>query len=203
MCLHLVSLVTIFVLPKIIKGEQHSSSQKLTKKSSSTIENQVKQTDSDLVSSSNDLSPPNNFMKNTIHNNFLEKNISIKTKLINDKTDTDDNFIDKNANNHEQNFKEYKISSRKNSFDANCNPSDSNLSHIIKEKIEIETRNIEELFDKTVNGIVELKDDLMRMNENQDLFIIGDGLRKRAHTDISGVDTFLKKEIEAINAAVF
>ncbi|XP_062540622.1 lysophospholipid acyltransferase 6 isoform X1 [Armigeres subalbatus] len=87
-----------------------------------------------------------------------------------------------------------------------------NLSNIIKEKIEQETRNIEELIDKTVTGIVELKDDLMRMNENNEIFISAETLRKRQqnkaeihsgadHTG-GGVDAFLKKEIDALNAAV-
>lgn len=96
-----------------------------------------------------------------------------------------------------------------------------NLSQKLKEKIDIETRNIEEFIDKTVTGIVELKDEIMRMNENEShLFIPAEGLRKRntnidnvnsssSNTVISssnnktdGVDAFLKKEIDAINAAV-
>lgn len=80
-----------------------------------------------------------------------------------------------------------------------------NLSHKIKEKIDIETRNIEEFIDKTVTGIVELKDDLMRMSERDKVFIPADGgiLRKRGNVDKpDGVDAFLKKEIDALNAAV-
>lgn len=99
-----------------------------------------------------------------------------------------------------------------------------NLSNLITQKIEL--RNIEELFDKTVSGIVELKDDLMRMNGpegyNGGQVTTPDGLRKRGGivngtdvdgtingTDVNetnggggGVDAFLKKEIDAINAAV-
>lgn len=88
---------------------------------------------------------------------------------------------------------------------------DRNLSYLIKKNIEIETRNIEELFDKTVTGIVELKDDLMRINDNE-LFLSSSNeeerLRKRNNnknittTNDIGVDKFLKKEIEALNAAV-
>lgn len=88
-----------------------------------------------------------------------------------------------------------------------------NLSNLIKEKFEQETRNIEELIDKTVTGIVELKDDLMRMNENNEIFISAESLRKRQQTKGEnhsgsdhgvggGVDAFLKKEIDALNAAV-
>lgn len=78
-----------------------------------------------------------------------------------------------------------------------------NLSNMLKGKIE--AANIEGLIDKTVNGIVELKDDLMRMNEPE---IYGptsvENLRKRNNSSIksssgeTSVDTFLKKEIDAI-----
>lgn len=83
-----------------------------------------------------------------------------------------------------------------------------NLSNLLKEKIE--AANIEGLIDKTVSGIVELKDDLMRMNEPE---VYGpttaESLRKRNITNIdiddikgssesTGVDNFLKKEIDAI-----
>lgn len=75
-----------------------------------------------------------------------------------------------------------------------------NLSNLLMERIE--AANIEGLIDKTVSGIVELKDDLMRMNEPE-------GLRKRTFTAgeasvakaTDGVDAFLKKEIDAIKEA--
>lgn len=85
------------------------------------------------------------------------------------------------------------------------------LSNRLMEKIE--AANIEGLIDKTVSGFVELKDDLMRMNEPE---VYGgsavDGLRKRnmAGGDYElagttkaadGVDKFLKKEIHAIKEA--
>ncbi|XP_058125230.1 lysophospholipid acyltransferase 6 [Anopheles ziemanni] len=82
----------------------------------------------------------------------------------------------------------------------------------IKEKLEQETRNIEEFIDKTVTGFVELKDDLMRMNESPigGLYIprkvngaVGGGANA---TDGEGTNSssgaFLKKEIDALNAAV-
>ncbi|XP_055526794.1 lysophospholipid acyltransferase 6 isoform X2 [Wyeomyia smithii] len=93
-----------------------------------------------------------------------------------------------------------------------------NLSNLIKEKFEQETRNIEELIDKTVTGFVGLKDDLMRMNENNEIFISAETLRKRQqskagadfkmhsgsdHNHVGGgVDAFLKKGIDDLNAAV-
>lgn len=89
-----------------------------------------------------------------------------------------------------------------------------NLSNLLKEKIE--AANIEGLIDKTMSGIVELKDDLMRMNEPEVYSSTAvDNLRKRnvieaggeftkgsASNESSngggGVDAFLKKEIDAI-----
>lgn len=99
------------------------------------------------------------------------------------------------------------------------------LSNKLKEKIEAETKNIEEFIDKTVtetvSGIVEFKNDLMR-DKSDKLFISQDGIRKR-NTTMSAVvgvgvgdcsesscvakigeetNAFLKKEIEVINAVV-
>jgi hypothetical protein len=89
-----------------------------------------------------------------------------------------------------------------------------NLSNLIKEKIE--NCKIEGLIDKTVNGIVELKDDLMRINNypNNTTTSTNENLRKRINVNGGGDGgdgtmnvsepngTFLKKEIDAINAAV-
>uniref|UniRef100_A0A182MSL8 Lysophospholipid acyltransferase 1 n=1 Tax=Anopheles culicifacies TaxID=139723 RepID=A0A182MSL8_9DIPT len=91
----------------------------------------------------------------------------------------------------------------------------------IKEKLEQETRNIEDFIDKTMTGFVELKDDLMRMpNEtNGGLYIprksnggtgpVGISVNGNANADgNSNITTgnssnaFLKKEIDALNAAV-
>lgn len=87
-----------------------------------------------------------------------------------------------------------------------------NLSNLLMEKIE--AANIEGLIDKAVTGVVELKDEIMRMNEPE-VYSGGatEGLRKRNFTengfDMSansfkvpdGVDAFLKKEIDAIKEA--
>ncbi|XP_052898653.1 lysophospholipid acyltransferase 6 [Anopheles moucheti] len=91
----------------------------------------------------------------------------------------------------------------------------------IKEKLEQETRSIEEFIDKTVTGFVELKDDLMRMPDetNGGLYIPrktngGTGLvHGNANADgnsntttgnstTTSSNAFLKKEIDALNAAV-
>uniref|UniRef100_A0A182P3R1 Lysophospholipid acyltransferase 1 n=1 Tax=Anopheles epiroticus TaxID=199890 RepID=A0A182P3R1_9DIPT len=89
----------------------------------------------------------------------------------------------------------------------------------IKEKLEQETRNIEDFIDKTVTGFVELKDDLMRMPDetNGGLYIprkanggtgmngngVVDGNSNTAtNTTGNSSNAFLKKEIDALNAAV-
>ena len=97
------------------------------------------------------------------------------------------------------------------------------LSNKLKEKIEAETKNIEEFIDKTVtdtvSGIAEFKKDLMR--DSDKIFISQDGIRKRNSTMAAVVggtgsglelavvgktgeetNAFLKKEIEVINAVV-
>ncbi|XP_035785422.1 lysophospholipid acyltransferase 1-like isoform X2 [Anopheles albimanus] len=103
----------------------------------------------------------------------------------------------------------------------------------IKEKLEQETRNFEEFIDKTVTGFVELKDDLMRLNDSNmsGLYIPrkvnGSAMNGGGHGNASNGETgdilngtangttatgtaattstsgaFLKKEIDALNAAV-
>ena len=85
------------------------------------------------------------------------------------------------------------------------NDNSMNLSHLITEKIDFETRNIEHFIDKTVTGIVELKDDLMKKNENQ-TYLLDDGMRLRrnnihhSETDNGGT-TFIQKEIDALKNA--
>uniref|UniRef100_A0A182WIN8 Lysophospholipid acyltransferase 1 n=1 Tax=Anopheles minimus TaxID=112268 RepID=A0A182WIN8_9DIPT len=100
----------------------------------------------------------------------------------------------------------------------------------IKEKLEQETRNIEDFIDKTMTGFVELKDDLMRMPDetNGGLYMprksnggtshgVSMGMNGNGNADgNSNITTsstttittgnssnaFLKKEIDALNAAV-
>lgn len=94
---------------------------------------------------------------------------------------------------------------------------DNHLSLKIRERIDSETRNIEEFIDKTVTGIVELKDDLMRVNDdemyvNAAKYEMGnghaagtdDGLRRRNLTDLTNgkeIEAFLRKEINSVNVA--
>uniref|UniRef100_A0A182QYN0 Lysophospholipid acyltransferase 1 n=1 Tax=Anopheles farauti TaxID=69004 RepID=A0A182QYN0_9DIPT len=106
------------------------------------------------------------------------------------------------------------------------------VGSLFKEKLEQETRNIEEFIDKTVTGFVELKDDLMRMkggdgalyiprplmdgnSNNTAAGSIGNGTGTETLTTgginggggvggaaSGGSNAFLKKEIDALNAAI-
>lgn len=81
-----------------------------------------------------------------------------------------------------------------------------NLSYMIREKFDSETRNIENFIDKTmdktVTGIVELKDDLMKFGNDEQIYVNGDGLRQRNVDKKMDNDNFIKKEIEALNNVV-
>lgn len=82
-----------------------------------------------------------------------------------------------------------------------------NLSHMIREKIDCETRNIENFIDKTVDktvtGIVELKDDLMNYGNEDQIYGNADGVRQRnVDKKMTENENFIQKEIEALNNAV-
>lgn len=81
-----------------------------------------------------------------------------------------------------------------------------NLSYMIREKFDSETRNIENFIDKTVDktvtGIVELKDDFMNYGNDEQIYVNADGLRQRNLDKKMENENFIKKEIEALNNAV-
>lgn len=170
MCLHIVAIVTIFALPKIIRGEKRS-------KNSSSNSTTIKQNENEMSSRDN------NSCKLNFSNNIPDRDKEC-VKM--------NGFIDSENNITKEN---------------------DNLSYFIKEKIENEARNIEELFDKTFTGIVELKEDLMKINNQNEIFISSEGLRKR-YMDMKSSEScgggggggggveFIKKEIDALNAAV-
>jgi len=81
-----------------------------------------------------------------------------------------------------------------------------NLSYMIREKFDSETRNIENFIDKTmdktVTGIVELKDDFMNYGNEEQIYVNADGLRQRNVDRKMENENFIKKEIEALNNVV-
>lgn len=212
MCLHLIALLAIYVLPKFIPShsdKRSSTATPLTKDSNCSMS----KPSSDDVEPSKTVVPLATDRKELVatikkqhsendDSSNLSSSCSSFNNSMNDISDknhqrkTDTNYLLKDLINKEVN----KIKGET-----------DNLSNLLMEKIE--AANIEGLIDKTVCGIVELKDDLMRMNEPE-VYSGGatDGLRKRNLTGMEleangttkgneGVDAFLKKEIDAIKEA--
>lgn len=194
MCLHLIAALTVFVLPKLIRvssSETKSSvilttTEKLSCESSSKngYHSSVDEKKKDEVDETSNSS--------SSCSSFSYSMTDVSDKKHQRKTDT--NYLLKDLINKEVN----KIKGET-----------DNLSNLLMEKIE--AANIEGLIDKAVTGVVELKDDLMRMNEPE-VYSATDGLRKRNLTEngfelttngkgLEGVDAFLKKEIDAIKEA--
>lgn len=204
MCLHLIALFTIFLLPKLMRGASHARKQsvatsslaKTINVSSMTEEKNSKNDDKDdkdngVVSTKNN-SNHNSEESSSSCSSFNNSMSDISDKIHVRKTES--NYLLKDLINKEVNkFKD----------------ETDNLSNLLKEKIE--AANIEGFIDKTVNGIVELKDDLMRMNEPEVYGPTTESLRKRniSNVDLESTSTkgssdgsqsgaFLKKEIGAI-----
>lgn len=204
LCLHIVALITIFILPKFIRGERRPTQQSSSKTYQGGEERQ---------SLTNNIHKDNNDIKNSTFANDKEalKSSNYYTHSSH-KNDEDLPEVDQRTTGP-------KLPLVNPGRDAVSVPHDQcemdQLSSKIMEKIEAETKNIEDFIDKTVtetvSGIVEFKNDLMRECE------IPNGLRKRTSlaTTVSEVAAgaigkasvdesaaFLKKEIEVINAVV-
>jgi lysophospholipid acyltransferase 1/2 len=207
MCLHLTAGLTVFVLPQLIQGSSSDkkSSSTATPKAFEELPKNVKvvaaEDEKKVVtkirkqSSENGLEPDESSNSSSSCSSYSNSMNDVSDKNHQRKTDT--NYLLKDLINKEVN----KIKGET-----------GNLSNLLMEKIE--AANIEGLIDKAVTGVVELKDDLMRMNEPE-VYSGGatDGLRKRNLTENGlematssskapdGVDAFLKKEIDAIKEA--
>lgn len=194
MCLHIIAIITIFILPKFIRGEKRpkatSSNASFVVDCNTTQHNQLTKNDltqeltagsqvttSDLVSATGDDQSLNTHKRLIVDPGMAQRQpVSVPTALAAISVAHDQCEMD-------------------------------NLSSKLKEKIDMETKNIEEFIDKTVtetvSGIVGFKNDLMR--DSDKIFISQDGIRKRiigADKGSERVDVFLKKEIDAINAVV-
>lgn len=205
MCLHLIALFTIFLLPKLMRGASHARKQSVATSSLAKTISNVSSMTEEKNSKNDDKDDKDNGVVSTKSNsnhNSEESSSSCKSfnnsmSDINDKIHirkTESNYLLKDLINKEVNkFKD----------------ETDNLSNLLKEKIE--AANIEGFIDKTVNGIVELKDDLMRMNEPEVYGPTTESLRKRniSNVDLESTSTkgsndgnqsgaFLKKEIGAI-----
>lgn len=178
MCLHLVGLLTIYVLPRFVRGAKRVVS--------SSAEEKTAQPGADAA--------------NTEGNNKSDTvQRAENVKLVSHNDDEKSNICDTECPNG--------VSQQpKNNDHTNSSAGqDENLSHLIRKRIDSETRNLEKLvetsLDKTVTNIVEFKEDLMRVSDDERLAVTIDGLRQRHPTERvindSGVDIFLKREITA------
>lgn len=213
MCLHLIALLTVFVLPKLISSGNSSG-----KRSSTKLPSANDQIDSLVKSAAEDVEPKNDKLLAAIDvDSVNRKEHSENTNEANESSSSSSSCssFSNSMNDISEKKHQRKIDSNyllKDLINNKIKGETDNLSNLLMEKIE--AANIEGLIDKTVNELVELKDDLMRMNEPE---VYGgastDGLRKRNLTAMEmetgattkiindGVDAFLKKEIDAIKEA--
>lgn len=210
MCLHLVALFSIFLLPKLMRGQSHARKQSVsTSPLSKTSNNNVSSMTEEKNVKSDDKDDKNNEIavestkSNTNHES--EESSSSYSSISNSMNDISDKIhVRKTESN-------YLLKDLINKEVNKIKDETDNLSNLLKEKIE--AANIEGFIDKTVSGIVELKDDLMRMNEPEVYGPTTESLRKRniSNVDLESTTTkggstsdgnssgaFLKKEIGAI-----
>lgn len=213
MCLHFVALLSVFALPKLFRGRASGLTRKqssMSKSSDKTLSTSaMKYDDCKEATAKPETEEEDSAIaavgSSNIINNESEESSSGCSSFSNSMNDlnakphvrkTDTNYLLKDLINKEVN----KIKDET-----------DNLSNLLKEKIE--AANIEGLIDMTVTGIVELKDDLMRMREPEVYGPTSESLRKRNVAVVDGesskgkpssdgtgssVDNFLKKEIDAI-----
>lgn len=207
MCLHFVAAVVAFVLPKYIRGSSNE------KTSLSTV---TAKTKTNLNSSNNDQNhAQNSDLKNETNDEIKNDKLIEKEELIgrlngddssNSSCSSSNNSINRIGNEKDpQRITDtnYLLKDLINKEVSKIKGETDNISNMLLEKIE--AANIEGLIDKTVTGMIELKDDLMRMNEPEVYSARNatEGLRKRNTEDSTSelVDVFLKKEIDAIKEA--
>lgn len=224
MCLHLVGLITIYVLPRFIRGEPKSEPiQKSTAQTNGTVAPTEKRHDNvvqkmvDKIATETLHENGGDAKKWTLNNGpVIVADADDNTKnncdiRINEKSDDTTNASTDTPSTGVPNHQPLHSSNETNQLNNNNSRCDENnhLSQKIRERIDSETRNIEDFIDKTVTGIVELKDDLMRVSGDELYANSPDGLRKRVNNsganqnngcgDAKDVESFLRKEIMAVN----
>lgn len=235
MCLHLVGLITIYVLPRFIRGERTQQKSVSKGKNSSIGDVQQNANENGIELTTTTIAKPTSTATKTLPNNVNSNGLNssdkiITTELLNSHNNNEQQFINDElpmnqcdisklktvaqSDEHDvMDFMQTSQNTKTDSLNKSSNLSDekttdNHLSMKIRERIDSETRNIEEFIDKTVTGIVELKDDLMRVN-NDELYLNSNGmtngtddggLRKRNITDLTNgkeIETFLRKEINS------
>lgn len=230
MCLHIVGLITIYVLPRFIRGERSQKSNASTAPTLNGFHS------ASSASETNTNGVQSNGMNSHQKTKIVQSNNAHNNEQFVDYVPNNSNQCDINLNTDNSNVDGDATSGNNGAgsriveptaVPACCNSlsnndshdyrqqtsTDQHLSKKIRERIDSETRYIEEFIDKTVTGIVELKDDLMRVNQD-DMYatqldygngISGtsdDGLRKRNLSDMTNgkeIETFLRKEINNAN----
>lgn len=233
MCLHLVGLITIYVLPRFIQGERRQQKSISRGKISSNDDAQQNGNENEIGNEIELTTSPNNPVSNGL--NSSDKTITIELLLNGNSTNSHNNneqqqFIHKipmnqcdiskllktSAQSDEHDFIDVTQTSQNTKTDSlkksiklsDEKTTDNHLSMKIRERIDSETSNIKEFIDKTVTGIVEVKNDIMRVN-NDELYLNSNGIingkengviRKRNLTDLTTgkeIETFLRKEINS------
>lgn len=191
LCLHIIGFTTIFVLPKFIRGEKKKVD-KVKEDSAIEVEETGKSENPTEIKSLEEKEekepvPVGDEGEKPTHNDDIAETEQ-KTPHIDVRTPTSPSPVVLPE--------EDPMRLKKDDCEMD------KLSNIVREKIEIETKNIEEFLDNTVtetiSNIAEFKNDLMRKNETDEFMTI----RKRANQKAESVDAFIKKEIESLNAAV-
>lgn len=204
MCLHLVGFITIYVLPRFMRGEKRAAAEKTASATAAneTVSNGFHSKQS-IVSSSISSSSPSE--EEAVDNGHPTHSVQLSNgdtrRKTCDKTTIHSNGI------HQQPKINGHVSNNLIDDEQQQLQRGDNLSHLIRKRIDSETRNLEKLvetsLDKTVMGIVEFKDDLMRVS-NDERLATGVDLRQRNTSKHGGtndgVDAFLKREINvAVN----
>lgn len=199
MCLHLVALSTVFILSKLVHGER--------KPNSSTMRTSQKTNNSSANKNADKLD------NHHCDNNRIAETVTNQTSsTFTSSTRTSET----NENDRKNNYAATNGGMNGHYFDSNNRVNDNQFTY----NNLIKSRNMDFL-GKTVTGFVEFRDDLMRMDEVHAFSMGVDGVRKRGgthsyqhHNNINGsdahmpstvdnnVDAFIKKEIDALNAAV-
>ncbi|XP_053966433.1 lysophospholipid acyltransferase 6 [Anastrepha ludens] len=229
LCLHIAALITIFILPKFIRGEQRASH---PQKQQQPSDEKLKSNNSSTAS----LPACDEAVQGVISDITAKIPQGNRNDLSEDDDDDDDGDLNNApASKTNKNLPQPPsllptVACAREAVSVKHEECEMDqLGNKIKEKIGTETKNIEEFIDKTVaetvSGIVEFKKDLMRNRDFPTLpHIAQDGLRKRAAAGaasaaapsggsgnetidklVNGVEesgAFLKKEIEVINAVV-
>eukprot|EP00099_Drosophila_melanogaster_P011948 NP_001286265.1 oysgedart, isoform B [Drosophila melanogaster] len=180
LCLHIISLVTIFILPKFIRGERRLRTSNGNGNVRLSGSGNTKDAVTTSVESTAALTAGNDLNEDKEEDKHAQCKVHTPTQqqpaagphktTVEQPTEQPNNVNLRSRPQQQQPHLEKKAMPPTCARDAVSVPHDQcemdQLSSKLKEKIEAETKNIEEFIDKTVtetvSGIVEFKNDLMR-----------------------------------------